>query len=368
MKLAFCLFKYFPFGGLQRDLLAIAKECLKNGHEIHIYCQQWRGDKPAGFHIHLINSPGITNHQRALNFSNCLNRRLKKQGFDKAIGFNRMRGLDLYFAADSSLTRQKKYQKFWKKFTRRFRVFLALEKAVFQPTSKTKILCLTERQKEQYQKAHKTQEDRFSILPPNLPAETKPTEHTIKLSKTVRSDLNIKPDDFMLISVASALKTKGVDRSIIALSQLPEKKRACSHLVVIGKKPGSSLLAQVKKLKLSQQVHFVGQKESPMPYLLAADLFIHPARKEAGGIVLLEAIVAGLPIITTSICGYAAIVKKSKAGKVLPPPFDQMKLDGALEKILSRKVLNIYKKNIQAFSNTLEEGQATRYAAHLIQS
>jgi CBS domain-containing protein len=34
MKFAFCLYKYFPFGGQQRDFLKIAKTCTKRGHHV----------------------------------------------------------------------------------------------------------------------------------------------------------------------------------------------------------------------------------------------------------------------------------------------------------------------------------------------
>ncbi len=37
MKLAFALFKYFPYGGLQRDFIRIAGLCRDRGHEIHVY-------------------------------------------------------------------------------------------------------------------------------------------------------------------------------------------------------------------------------------------------------------------------------------------------------------------------------------------
>ena len=37
MQLAFVLYKYFPFGGLQRDFMRIALECQKRGHQIRVY-------------------------------------------------------------------------------------------------------------------------------------------------------------------------------------------------------------------------------------------------------------------------------------------------------------------------------------------
>ncbi|MFB0970171.1 MAG: glycosyltransferase family 1 protein, partial [Pseudomonadales bacterium] len=37
MQLAFCLYKYFPYGGLQRDFMRIALDCQDKGHKIRVY-------------------------------------------------------------------------------------------------------------------------------------------------------------------------------------------------------------------------------------------------------------------------------------------------------------------------------------------
>jgi UDP-glucose:(heptosyl)LPS alpha-1,3-glucosyltransferase len=58
MKLAFCLFKYFPYGGLQRDFLRIARVCRERGHEVHVYTMQWEGDVEPGLPIHFITASG----------------------------------------------------------------------------------------------------------------------------------------------------------------------------------------------------------------------------------------------------------------------------------------------------------------------
>ena len=41
MQLAFVLYKYFPFGGLQRDFMRIALECQRRGHQIRVYTLIW---------------------------------------------------------------------------------------------------------------------------------------------------------------------------------------------------------------------------------------------------------------------------------------------------------------------------------------
>ena len=51
MKLALCLYKYFPYGGLQRDFLRILKECCSRGHKVHVYTAEWQGEQPQGVEL-----------------------------------------------------------------------------------------------------------------------------------------------------------------------------------------------------------------------------------------------------------------------------------------------------------------------------
>ena len=44
MIVAFCLYKYFPFGGLQRDFMRIAQAVAARGHHVRVYTQSWAGE------------------------------------------------------------------------------------------------------------------------------------------------------------------------------------------------------------------------------------------------------------------------------------------------------------------------------------
>ena len=64
MQLAFILYKYFPFGGLQRDFLRIALECQQRGHAIRVYTPIWEGEVPAGFEVVVVPVKALFNHKR----------------------------------------------------------------------------------------------------------------------------------------------------------------------------------------------------------------------------------------------------------------------------------------------------------------
>ena len=100
MKLAFCLFKYFPYGGLQRDFLQIARICKERGHHIHVYTMHWEGELEPDFHLHLIKPNGFTNHKRCASFAKKIAACWSHESYDLRIGFNKMSHLDVYYAAD----------------------------------------------------------------------------------------------------------------------------------------------------------------------------------------------------------------------------------------------------------------------------
>jgi UDP-glucose:(heptosyl)LPS alpha-1,3-glucosyltransferase len=92
------------------------------------------------------------------------------------------------------------------------------------------------------------------------------------------------------------------------------------HLVLAGSSD-PWVAPRVKELRLQDRVHILPYAGNVMDLLSAADLFLHPAREEAAGIVIGEALLAGAPVIVSSVCGYAPEVARSGAGIVLPDPF-----------------------------------------------
>ena len=100
MQLAFVLYKYFPFGGLQRDFMRIAQECQARGHAIRVYTPIWEGEVPDGFEVVVVPVKALFNHHRNEKLTAWIAADLAKRPVDRVIGFNKMPGLDVYNAAD----------------------------------------------------------------------------------------------------------------------------------------------------------------------------------------------------------------------------------------------------------------------------
>ena len=100
LKIAFCLFAYRPFGGLQRDFCRIAQICAGRGHSVDVFTMQWQGAIPEGFDVHVLPVSRLRNHERSREFSQLLARELRNKSFNVVVGFNRITGIDVYYAAD----------------------------------------------------------------------------------------------------------------------------------------------------------------------------------------------------------------------------------------------------------------------------
>jgi UDP-glucose:(heptosyl)LPS alpha-1,3-glucosyltransferase len=63
MLLAFAIYKYFPFGGIQRDLLKIARACVARGHRVRIYVIRWEAEPvEEALDVHIVPVEALSNH------------------------------------------------------------------------------------------------------------------------------------------------------------------------------------------------------------------------------------------------------------------------------------------------------------------
>jgi len=351
MRFAFCLFKYFPYGGLQRDFRAIVNECLDRGHQVDIYALEWIGEPLPNVNITLFKKNKITNHRNYWMFSEKIVNHVRKMGYDAVIGFNKTAGLDIYYAADpcykafSEVIKHRLYQ-----LNPRFHYLQKLESEIFHPMSKTHVLVMVEKQIDDFHQYYHTPCEKFHLMPPWLDYDRFPNENVAEIRKQLRKTLNIAHDEKMILFVGSGFKIKGLERAIIALSKLPESTRRITHLFVIGQDKPNVFKRIAKQLNIADKVHFLGGRNDVPQFMVSADLLLHPAHSENAGYVLLEAIVSGLPVLTTDSCGFSTHVKQVDAGIVLSSPFEQEVLNKRLLLMLTDKEkIRQWKKNGLAY-------------------
>jgi UDP-glucose:(heptosyl)LPS alpha-1,3-glucosyltransferase len=353
MKLAFVLFKYFPYGGLQRDMLRMAVACQQLGYEIHVYTLSWQGDIPAGFRVHQLPARGVRNFVKYRNFIRQLQQQLQQNPVTAVVGFNRMSGLDVYYAADPCFRQEhveNKSRLVW--LLGRYRFFLQQEEAVFGAGSKTLVLMISALQLQYYRQYYGTPDSHIRMLPPGIARDRMADESRGQMRAAFRREFGLAEDQLLLLSVGSGFNMKGFDRGLVAMAALPDAQRRQVRLFIIGQDKQGPVQRLVQRLGLQDNVRlFTGRDDIPR-FLQGADLLLHPARHENTGTVLVEAIVAGLPVLTTATCGYAFHVENAKAGRVVPSPFQQSVLNQVLHEMLCSEQRETWSTNGIAYGRS----------------
>ena len=368
MQLAFVLYKYFPFGGLQRDFMRIALECQQRGHRIRVYTLIWEGDIPPGFEVLVAPVKAFFNHRRNEKLTAWMEADLAKRPVDRLIGFNKMPGLDVYYAADGCFEdkaqnlRHSMYRSFG-----RYRHFAEYERAVFAKDAKTEILMISEVQQPLFIKHYDTPLERFHLLPPGIAQDRRAPPNAAEIREGFRQEFNLAADDLLLVQIGSGFKTKGVDRSLKALAALPAELKKRTRLLVIGQDDPKVFQLQSATLGLGDNVQFLKGRSDIPRFLLGADLLIHPAYNENTGTVLLEALVAGLPVLVSKVCGYAHYLAEADSGLVLDEPFEQTQLNEYLAHMLTDTAQRpAWSRNGLAFAETADLYSMPQHAADVI--
>jgi len=144
-----------------------------------------------------------------------------------------------------------------------------------------------------------------------------------------------------ILFVGRMEKQKGVDYLIKAY-KLVKKEIPNSRLIILG--PGTRLRGkyekEVQQSGLKDVIFVGGKPQSELPqYYKAADVFCAPATGlESFGIVLLEAMAVGRPVVATDIEGYNSVLTDGVEGRLVPPRDEKM-LARALVSLLTNEPL-----------------------------
>jgi glycosyltransferase involved in cell wall biosynthesis len=129
------------------------------------------------------------------------------------------------------------------------------------------------------------------------------------------------PDDVpgdarVLVAVSRLTEQKGLDVALRALPRLPED----TVLVVLGEGPERGALeALARELGVEGRVFLLGRMPDVAAWLQRATVFVHPARWEGFGLAVLEAMLAGLPVVASRVSSLPELVVDGETGVLVQP-------------------------------------------------
>ncbi len=159
------------------------------------------------------------------------------------------------------------------------------------------------------QRFHQTPEDKIKIITPAINTSIfKPATDTLALS-----------DRLHLLFVGRAQAIKGLDRLLEACQLLEEGMPGFLELTIVGEHR-ENIQSKIELFALHPSIHIVKQckPEQLAKYYQSADLVVLPSYYESFGLVALEAIACGTPVIVTQHCGVAEMIEAHNRHCVIP--------------------------------------------------
>lgn len=318
MKIGLVRRGYSRTGGAEAYLQRFAESAVAAGHQVVLLSEQWPRDAWPFEHIRVVsNSPR--------SFADALLKLRAREACDFLFSLERVWSCHGYRAGDGVhaewLERRAQFEPFWRSLFRRFNVkhqeMLAIERRLFSAHGAEVVIANSRMVQAEITRRFGYPSDRIHVVYNGVPPFTPPPD----ARATARSELGYREEDYVLLFAGSGWERKGLLFAIHAMNSLPHGR---ARLVVAGR--GSA-----RGLPPSRRVRYIGARPDLPRFLAAADAFILPTLYEPFSNACLEALAAGLPVITTRQNGFAEIIEPGADGEVIDDPRHVSALVRAIE-------------------------------------
>lgn len=147
---------------------------------------------------------------------------------------------------------------------------------------------------------------------------------------------------FKLITIGRLVPQKGYDRLLRVMKKIKEDGLKCNLLILGDGEMRVQLSNYIKKNNLSDSVILGGFKKNPYKYLRKADCFVCSSRSEGFSLVIAEAMMLGIPVISTYCSGPNELLEDGKYGLLVDN--NEEDLYRGIKSIIEDEKLRMYYK------------------------
>ncbi len=213
---------------------------------------------------------------------------------------------------------------------RRQRYLLGVERRLLQTDAGLPLVaCVSQYVRRQVEQHYPHVAPRARVIFNGVGVEPLEPSAARRAREQLRATLRVPDGAALLLFVGHNYKLKGLRQLLCALAGQERW-----YLAVVGRKRGEEYRRLARRLGAQRQVHFVGPTQDVREWYCAADLLVHPTWFDPCSRVVLEALVCGLPAVTTAYNGAAEALADGRYGRVVARPDDELSLRQAIDAAL----------------------------------
>jgi len=212
----------------------------------------------------------------------------------------------------------------------RHQVLLGLEQAYFRSERPRAVLCCSSREASDLKALYGVAAGKLHVVPNGYdPAVFHPCRAADRAA--IRRQMGVTDNDVVLLLMANELHRKGFGPLVQAVAADGDPRL---RVAVVGKADIASYAGELAALGLTDRVRWYGPTSDAAAWYAACDVLTLPTQYEPFGLVIVEALATGLPVITTRLAGASDAVQPGVNGLLQDDPYDVAELAGLLHEAL----------------------------------
>ena len=316
-KIAVVIPKYGLVGGAEQFVAELTSRLsASTGYDFHVYANRWeKSAAPITFHrVPLISFPKFLT---TLSFAHFARRQIKRNNFSLVHSHDRI------FAADI-FTLHGIPHRYWVHHIRRKQMSLYdlatawVEKKLVYGGHCKKFIAVSNLTKDIFLQEYKINPGLVEVIHPGVDLQDYTKHDKASVRNSIRRELSITLDDQVILFASMNFEIKGLDDVLLSLAKL-KAQNSKFKLIVAGKGNTKKYTQLAKEAGIISDVIFTGpvNKAEMIKMYLASDLYIMLSKFDTFGMVVLEAMAAGLPVIISSNVGAKDLVQEGKNGFIV---------------------------------------------------
>lgn len=327
MKIGLIRRGFSPTGGAEAYLLRLAEGLRDKGHGVSLYSTGSWPHSPTLPFEETVSVP--SGSPRA--FARGVEQLAPRRRCDAVLSLERVPHCDVYRAGDGVhaawLRRRRVMEPAWRNalhwFNPKHRQILALERELFNSPRLQAVITNSHFVAREIEEHFGLGPEKLVTIRNGLPEDQFRLDPGIRRRK--REELRLDPRCLAVLFVGSGWQRKGLPWAISGVARAAERLGRIKLLVA-----GRGKLAGPARSVDGGLVQFLGPRSDVAELLQAADLFVLPTIYDPFSNATLEALAAGLPVITSRANGVSEIMDPTRDGTVLEHPGDVRAIAGAL--------------------------------------
>ncbi len=339
-KIAVVIPKYGLLGGAEQFVAELTNRLVASaGHDFHVYANRWeKSTAPITFHrIPIISFP---KYLTTLSFAYFAKRQIERNKVSLIHSHERI------FAADI-FTLHGIPHRYWVRNIRRKHMSLYdlatawVEKKLVYEGNCKKFVAVSSLTKDIFLNEYKIDSRLVDVIHPGVDLHdyTKLDKDAVRYD--IRRELGINGAEPVILFASMNFEIKGLDNILLSLSKLKSQKRKFK-LLIVGKGNIKKYTQIAQKAEISSNIIFTGpvSKEKMIKIYLSSDFYIMLSKFDTFGMVVLEAMAAGLPVIISSNVGAKDLVREGKNGFIINNTSDSDYIAAKIDELCNENIRN----------------------------